>query len=65
MNKACTDINKLENELEESKNLFFQTKNYQLMRLETLQKKLGSCIQKAKPYFEMQRVTERVRIHSF
>lgn len=64
LNKACTDINKLENELEESKNLFFQTKNYQLMRLETLQKKLGSCIQKAKPYFEMQRVTERLQLET-
>ena len=61
MNKASSDVNKIENELEEAKNLFINSKNRQLQRLEFLQKKLGSCITKSKPYYEALKLTERLQ----
>jgi hypothetical protein len=60
LNKASTDINKLENELEEAKALFISTKNRQAQRIEYLQKKLGNCIQKAKPYYDASQAKDRV-----
>lgn len=45
----------------EAKNLFNNTKNRQLQRLEYLQKTLGSCIQKSKPYYEALQLTDRLR----
>jgi hypothetical protein len=41
--------------------LFTTSKNRQTQRLEFLQKKLGSCIQKAKPYYESIELTERLQ----
>lgn len=61
LNRCAAHINKLENELEEAKNLFNNTKNRQLQRLEFLQKKLGSCIQKSKPYYEALQQTEKLQ----
>ncbi|CAF0703548.1 unnamed protein product [Brachionus calyciflorus] len=61
LNQSCSDINKMENELEEAKNLFNTTKNRQLQRLEFLQKKLGSCIPKSKPYYEALRITDKLQ----
>ena len=46
---------------QESKSLFTTSKNRQTQRLEFLQKKLGSCIQKAKPYYESIELTERLQ----
>jgi hypothetical protein len=60
LNKASTDINKLENELEEAKALFISTKNRQAQRIEYLQKKLGTCIQKSKPYYDASQAKDRV-----
>lgn len=64
LNKACADINKLENELEEAKALFISSKKRQTQRLEYLQKKLGSCINKAKPYYESLKQTEQLQIET-
>jgi len=61
LNRCASDINKLENELEEAKNLFTTTKNRQLQRLEYLQKKFGACIQKSKPYYEALHQTEKLQ----
>ena len=51
----------MENELEEAKQLFIQSRQGQLQRLEFLQKKLGSCITKAKPYYEAVSRSERLQ----
>lgn len=51
----------MENELEEAKQLFINSKNRQLQRLEYLQKKFGSCIAKAKPYYEALKQTEKLQ----
>ncbi len=64
MNKASSDINKLENELEEAKSLFIATKNRQAQRIEYLQKKLGACISKSKPYYEALQAKEKVKFQS-
>ncbi|RMZ96045.1 SH3 domain-binding 5 isoform X3 [Brachionus plicatilis] len=61
LNQASSDINKMENELEDAKNLFNTTRNRQLQRLEFLQKKFGSCIVKSKPYYEALKITEKLR----
>lgn len=52
LNKACSDINKFENELKEAKNYFYRMENNQFEKLENLQKRLGDCIIKARPYFD-------------
>jgi len=64
LNKACGDINQMENELEEAKSMFITSKNRQTQRLEYLQKKLGSCITKSKPYYESLEQTERLQIET-
>jgi hypothetical protein len=61
LNKSATDINKMENELEEAKQLFINSRQRQLQRLEFLQKKLGNCIMKAKPYYEAMEKTEKLQ----
>ena len=61
LNKSSADINKLEKELDEAKSLFNQSRSIQLQRLEMLQKKYGSCITKAKPYYEALTLTERLQ----
>lgn len=47
--------------LKEAKALFISSKNKQLERLEYLQKKYGSSISKAKPYYEALALTERLQ----
>lgn len=61
LNKSCADVNKLENELEEAKSRFILSKNKQLERLGNLQKKYGSSIIKAKPYYEALAITEKLQ----
>jgi SH3-domain binding protein 5 len=61
LNKSATDINKMENELEEAKQLFINSRQRQLQRLEFLQKKFGNCIMKAKPYYEAMEKTEKLQ----
>lgn len=64
LNKSCADINLLENELDEAKSQFISSKNKQLERLEYLQKKYGSSILKAKPYYESLAITEKLQIET-
>ncbi|XP_071539137.1 uncharacterized protein [Panulirus ornatus] len=54
LNTATDDINKLEAKLEEANNVFRTTLTESTARLKTMAKKLGSCIEKARPYFEAQ-----------
>lgn len=44
----------------EAKNQFYKIKNDQFQKLEELQKKLGACIAKAKPYYETLKLIEYV-----
>lgn len=52
LNTATDDINKLEIELEEAKSTFRILMNESTRRLKLSSKKLGSCIDKARPYYE-------------
>ncbi|XP_063603813.1 SH3 domain-binding protein 5-like [Penaeus indicus] len=52
LNTATDDINKLEAKLEEANNVFRTTLTESTARLKALAKKLGSCIEKARPYYE-------------
>ncbi|XP_058830266.1 SH3 domain-binding protein 5 homolog [Topomyia yanbarensis] len=52
LNTATDDINKLEIELEEAKSTFRILMNESTRRLKLSSKKLGSCIDRARPYFE-------------
>jgi hypothetical protein len=40
--------------------MFTNSRSRQLQRLEFLQKKLGSCIAKSKPYYEALKLTQKV-----
>lgn len=64
LNKSCADVNQLENELEEAKLQFISSKNKQLDRLNYLQKKYGSSIIKAKPFYESVTQTEKLQIET-
>uniref|UniRef100_A0A182QTY7 Uncharacterized protein n=1 Tax=Anopheles farauti TaxID=69004 RepID=A0A182QTY7_9DIPT len=52
LNTATDDINKLEIELEEANSTFRILMNESTRRLKLSSKKLGSCIEKARPYYE-------------
>ncbi|XP_058458498.1 SH3 domain-binding protein 5 homolog [Malaya genurostris] len=52
LNTATDEINKLEIELEEAKSTFRILMNESTRRLKLSSKKLGSCIDKARPYYE-------------
>ncbi|XP_053965565.1 SH3 domain-binding protein 5 homolog [Anastrepha ludens] len=52
LNSATDDINKLEIELEEANSTFRILLNESTRRLKLSSKKLGSCIEKARPYYE-------------
>lgn len=52
LNTATDEINKLEIELEEANSTFRILLNESTRRLKLLSKKLGSCIEKARPYYE-------------
>jgi hypothetical protein len=64
LNKSSAEINKMENELEDAKQLFINSRQRQLQRLEYLQKKLGTCITKAKPYYEAVEKTEKIQLEA-
>lgn len=44
--------------------MFITSKNHQTQRLEFLQKKLGSCIFKAKPYYEASLIVEKLQFET-
>lgn len=52
LNSATDEINKLEIELEEANGTFMILSNESTRRLKLLIKKLGSCIEKSRPYYE-------------
>ncbi|XP_058055279.1 SH3 domain-binding protein 5 homolog isoform X2 [Anopheles bellator] len=52
LNTSTDDINKLEIELEEANSTFRILMNESTRRLKLSSKKLGSCIEKARPYYE-------------
>ncbi|XP_045113738.1 SH3 domain-binding protein 5-like [Portunus trituberculatus] len=54
LNTATDDINKLESMLEETNNAFNSTFTESTARLKSMGKKLGSCIEKARPFYEAQ-----------
>lgn len=53
LNKCCDEINKLENEFEETKIYFENSKHHYLENLEHLEKTIGQSIKKSKPYFDL------------
>ncbi|XP_059619654.1 SH3 domain-binding protein 5 homolog [Phlebotomus argentipes] len=59
LNTATDEINKLEIELEEANTTFRILLNESTRRLKLLSKKLGGCIEKARPYYE---AVEKARI---
>ncbi|GAB0091530.1 SH3 domain-binding protein 5 homolog [Sergentomyia squamirostris] len=59
LNTATDEINKLEIELEEANTTFRILLNESTRRLKLLSKKLGSCIDKARPFYE---AVEKARI---
>ncbi|KAK7078984.1 SH3 domain-binding protein 5 [Halocaridina rubra] len=54
LNTATDDINKLEAKLEEANYVFRTTLTESTARLKALAKKLGNCIEKARPFYEAQ-----------
>lgn len=52
LNAATDEINKLEVDLDEARAEFRQRLCESTVHLETIAKKLGSCIEKARPYYE-------------
>jgi hypothetical protein len=52
LNHATDSINRLELELDDARGAFRQLLSESALRLNTLSKKLGGCIEKARPYYE-------------
>ncbi|KAK7092636.1 nucleolar protein dao-5-like [Littorina saxatilis] len=52
LNKASEEINRLELELDDARASFRQTLSESTHKLDVLAKKLGSCVEKARPYYD-------------
>lgn len=52
LNTATDEINKLEVDLDEARNHFRQLLYESTIRIDNCAKKLGSCIEKARPYYD-------------
>ncbi|ESO99681.1 hypothetical protein LOTGIDRAFT_54577, partial [Lottia gigantea] len=52
LNKASDEINKLELELDDARASFRQVLSDSIQKLNVLAKKLGSCVDKARPYYD-------------
>lgn len=52
LNTATDEINKLEVDLDEARNQFRQLLYESTIRIENCAKKLGNCIEKARPYYD-------------
>uniref|UniRef100_A0A8D8RI98 SH3 domain-binding protein 5 homolog n=1 Tax=Cacopsylla melanoneura TaxID=428564 RepID=A0A8D8RI98_9HEMI len=61
LNTATDDINKLEMELDESNTTFRMLMNESTRRLKILNRKLGSCIERARPYHEALEVAKQAQ----
>lgn len=62
LNTATDDINKLESKLEEANHVFRTTLTESTARLKALAKKLGSCIEKARPFYEAQELARKSQL---
>ncbi|KAK9889533.1 hypothetical protein WA026_006888 [Henosepilachna vigintioctopunctata] len=62
LNATTDDINKLEIEYDEANTTFRMLLNESTRRLKLLLKKLGSCIERARPYYEAAEVAKRAQI---
>ncbi|XP_068082496.1 SH3 domain-binding protein 5 homolog [Anabrus simplex] len=61
LNNATDEINKLEIELDEANTTFRLLLNESTRRLKLLSKKLGSCIERARPYYEALEVARQAQ----
>ena len=52
LNKASEEINRLELELDDARASFRQTLSESTHKLDALAKKLGSCVERARPYYD-------------
>ncbi|CAH0555006.1 unnamed protein product [Brassicogethes aeneus] len=59
LNSTTDEINKLEIECDEANTTFRMLLNESTRRLKLLSKKLGSCIEKSRPYYEMLEVYKK------
>ncbi|KAL3268814.1 hypothetical protein HHI36_007910, partial [Cryptolaemus montrouzieri] len=62
LNTTTDEINKLEIEYDEANTTFRMLLNESTRRLKLLLKKLGSCIERARPYYEAAEVAKRAQV---
>lgn len=62
LNNATDEINKLETELDEANTTFRLLLNESTRRLKLLSKKLGGCIERARPYYEALEVARQAQL---
>ncbi|KAK6618344.1 hypothetical protein RUM44_002796 [Polyplax serrata] len=62
LNSATDKINTLEVELDEANTKFRMLLNDSIKRLKTLSKKLGSCIERARPYYEALEISKKAQM---
>ncbi|KRT78956.1 hypothetical protein AMK59_7351, partial [Oryctes borbonicus] len=62
LNKATDEINKLEIELDEANTAFRMLLNESTRRLKVLSKKLGGCIEKARPYYDALEIAKSAQL---
>ncbi|KAK7789737.1 hypothetical protein R5R35_007461 [Gryllus longicercus] len=62
LNSATDEINKLETELDEANTTFRLLLNESTRRLKLLSKKLGGCIERARPYYEALEVARQAQL---
>lgn len=62
LNKSTDEINKLEIELDEANTTFRMLLNESTRRLKLFSKKLGSCIERARPYYEAVEVSKKAQM---
>ncbi|KDR21122.1 SH3 domain-binding protein 5-like protein, partial [Zootermopsis nevadensis] len=62
LNNATDEINRLEIELDEANTTFRLLLNESTRRLKLLSKKLGSCIERARPYYDSLEVAKKAQL---
>ncbi|XP_060552165.1 SH3 domain-binding protein 5-like isoform X2 [Ruditapes philippinarum] len=64
LNKASEEINRLELELDDARASFRQALTDSTYKLDALAKKLGSCVDKARPYYEARLKSKEVHVET-
>ncbi|XP_078661614.1 uncharacterized protein LOC144905745 isoform X1 [Branchiostoma floridae x Branchiostoma belcheri] len=64
LNQAADEINSLELELDDSRAAFRQLLTESTQRLNVLAKKLGSCVDRARPYYQARREAREAQIET-